>query len=85
MTTTLNIRIDNKIKDQITKKFASMGLGLSGGTKLIYNQFLKEKTVPVRIVKDTKKIRAQWDREVAQVIKSGKSYKNARELIKDLI
>lgn len=83
--TTLNIRIDEKTKEKVAKKFASMGLGISAGTKLIYAQFLKEKDSPVRVMKDPKKIRAQWDRAVAQAIKSGKGFSSAKELMIDML
>ena len=83
--TTLNVRIDEKLKKQAHKTLEGLGFDMSGAIKVFLTQVVQDQALPFRPMKDPKKIRAQWDREVAQAIKSGKSYKNARELIKDLI
>lgn len=83
--TTLNVRIDEKLKKQASKTLEGLGFDMSGAIKVFLTQVVQDQALPFRPMKDSKKIRAQWDREVAQAIKSGKSYKNARELLKDLI
>jgi DNA-damage-inducible protein J len=83
--TTLNVRIDEKLKKQAHKTLERLGFDMSGAIKVFLTQVVQDQALPFRPMKDTKKIRIQWDREVAQAIKSGKSYKNVRELLKDLI
>jgi DNA-damage-inducible protein J len=83
--TTLNVRIDEKLKKQASKTLESLGFDMSGAIKVFLTQVVQDQALPFQPAKDPKKVRAQWDREVAQAIKSGKSYKNARELLKDLI
>ena len=46
MTTTLQIRIDQKTKDAAQKTFRSMGLDMSSGVKLYLTQVMHTKTIP---------------------------------------
>ena len=83
--TTLNIRIEENIKAKAGKTLSSLGLDMSTAVKLFLNQVIKEDGLPFTPT-NTKSaaIREKWDREVAQALKSGKSYKTAKELFKDL-
>jgi DNA-damage-inducible protein J len=83
--TTLNIRIDEDLKKKATKTFASMGLDMSTAVKLFLNQTIKENGLPFHPTNNSKAIRAMWDKEVADALKYGKSYKTAEELFDDLI
>jgi DNA-damage-inducible protein J len=82
--TTLNIRIDQNIKTKANKTLSAMGLDMSTAVKLFLNQVITENGLPFTPTKNLSKIRARWDKEVAQALKTGKTYKNARELFKDL-
>lgn len=82
--TTLNIRIDQNIKTKANKTLSSLGLDMSTAVKLFLNQVITENGLPFTPTKNPAKIRARWDKEVAQALKTGKTYKNARELFKDL-
>jgi len=82
--TTLNIRIDENIKNKATKTFASMGLDVSSAVKLFLNQSIKENGLPFHPTNNPKVIRAIWDKEVADALKYGKAYTSAEELFDDL-
>ncbi len=49
MNTTLQIRLDKKLKDDATKVFRSMGLTLSGGVKLYLAYVVNTGTIPFEI------------------------------------
>ncbi len=83
--TTLNIRVDEKIKEAARKTFASMGLDMSSAVNLFLNQVIVEQAIPFTPSnKNAKAIRAKWDAEVSEALK-GKGYKNAREMHKAII
>jgi DNA-damage-inducible protein J len=83
--TTLNIRIDEKLKKQATKTLNDLGLDMSGAVKIFLTQVVKDQELPFRPSRNSKEIRAQWDREVVEAIASGKSFKSGRDLLKDLL
>ena len=83
--TTLNIRIDENLKNKANKTFESLGLDMSSAIKLFLHQTVKENGLPFHPTNNPKAIRAMWDKEVADAIKYGKSYKTAEELFDDLI
>ena len=88
MTTTLQIRLDKKMKDAAAKTFKSMGLDMSSGVKLYLAQVVNQKTIPfpvftfdnlprerkLEIIKD-----AKW------ALKHGKSYGTVEELHADIL
>lgn len=47
--TTLNIRIDEKIKEDARKTFASMGLDMSSAVKLFLYQTVEEQRIPFEL------------------------------------
>lgn len=69
MNTTINVRIDKKTKDKAQKTLEAMGLDLSSGIKLFLNQVITEEAIPFTPSKNAKKIRARWDKEVAEALK----------------
>lgn len=83
--TTLNVRIDEKVKKKANKTFAKLGLDMSGAIKLFLNQAIKEDGLPFTPTNNIAVIKARWDKEVAEALKSGKSYKTAQELHKDIL
>lgn len=85
MNTVINVRIDKKIKDSAQKTLSSLGLDLSSGIKLFLNQVVTENGIPFVPTKDAKKIRARWDREVADALKNGKRYTSTREMLDDIL
>ncbi len=82
---TLNVRIDNKIKEQASKTFSKLGLDLSSAIKLFLHQSIIEKGLPFTPSSDTKAIRARWDREVAHTLKNRKYHPDAKSALKELL
>ena len=85
MNTVINVRIDKKTKDSAQKTLSSLGLDLSSGIKLFLNQVGTENGMPFLPTKDAKKIRARWDREVAEALKNGKRYTSTKEMLDDIL
>ncbi len=83
--TTLNIRIDEKVKAQAAKALASLGLDMSSAIKMFLNQVVVEKGLPFKpTMLLSGKPRSFWDEQIADAIKNGKAYKTAKELFDDL-
>jgi len=85
MNTVINIRIDKKVKAGAQKTLEAMGLDLSSGIKLFLNQVVTEQGIPFTPTKNAAKIRARWDKEVAEALKTGKSYNSAKEMLDDIL
>jgi DNA-damage-inducible protein J len=88
MTTTLQTRIDPKLKADAKKALESVGLDLSTGIKLFLTQVVRTQSIPFEIftfdnLPEAKK--KQIIRETKQAIKSGKSYKSAKEIHADIL
>jgi DNA-damage-inducible protein J len=62
---TINIRIDEKLKKQARKTLASIGMDTSSAVKVFLTQVVKEKGLPFKPTSDLGAIRARWDKEVA--------------------
>lgn len=82
--TTLNIRIEEDIKNKANKTLSSLGLDMSSAVKIFLNQVITENGLPFTPTKNIASIKAKWDKEIAYTLKHGKSYKNAKELFADL-
>ncbi len=85
MNTVINIRINKKTKNEAQKTLSLLGLDLSSGIKLFLNQVITENGIPFIPTKNAKKIRARWDKEVAEALKNGKEYATAREMLDDIM
>lgn len=81
---TLSIRIEKDTKTKANKTLSSLGLDMSSAVKLFLNQVITEDGLPFTPSKNPAVLRAKWDKEIAYAIKYGKTYKNAKELFKDL-
>jgi addiction module RelB/DinJ family antitoxin len=84
MDAVINIRTNKKTRDQAKKIFAQLGLTTSAGINLFLQQVIAEKGIPFTPTRDPRKIRAEWDKEVAEAIRSGKSY-TAKNYLEGLI
>lgn len=82
--TTINIRIDEKLKRDASKTFASLGIDTSSAVKMFLAQAVKEKGLPFKPTRDPKAIRARWDKEVKEALK-GKGYTDVREMHRDIL
>ncbi len=88
MTTTLSIRIQEKTKKEARKTLAALGLDLSSAVNMFLNQVVIEQGIPfkpsrVSTKEEREKIRAKWDKQVKEVMKT-KGYKSVDELFKVL-
>lgn len=83
--TTLNIRIDQDLKNKANKTFKDMGLDLSSAVKLFLHQSVKEKGLPFHPSNNPKAARMMWDREVAVALKNGKSYTSSKKMFDDIV
>lgn len=83
--TTLNIRIDEKLKKQAHKTLEGLGFDMSGAIKIFLTQVVKDQALPFRPTRTPKEIRAQWDREIVEVLASGKSYRSAKKMHDDIL
>ncbi len=82
--TTLSVRVEEKTKKEARKALADIGLDLSAGIKIFLTQVATEKGLPFIPTKNPAALRAKWDAEVADALRRGETYKNARELFNDL-
>lgn len=84
MNTTIQMRIDSTTKNKVQKIFAKTGLDLSSGLRVLFAQIIAENTFPSPYGPRARKIREQWDKEVAWALKHGKGYATAKEMHDDI-
>ena len=82
---TINIRIDENMKNKATITLNKLGLDMSSAIKMFLTQVIHQKEIPFVSSVNSKKIRERWDREAEHAKKYGKRYTNADELIKDIL
>ncbi|MFA5773613.1 MAG: type II toxin-antitoxin system RelB/DinJ family antitoxin [Candidatus Paceibacterota bacterium] len=91
--TTLNIRIDENLKNKANKAFNSMGLDMSSAVKLFLHQTIIEQRMPFEIRTVNGYTRAEEDEmlkernQLMKDIQSGKakSYKSIKALHRDIL
>lgn len=82
MTTTVQIRIDEKMKREATKTLKAMGLDMSTGVKLFLAQVVNTKSIPFPVMSMDalpREKKLELVREAREALK-GKGYRTAREL-----
>lgn len=82
--TTINIRVDAKLKKDASKTFASLGLDTSSAIKMFLTQVVKENGMPFRPTNNLEMIKARWDEEVKEALKE-KGYTDVKEMHRDLL
>jgi len=88
MTTTIQIRVDSKMKKNAQALFEDMGLDISSGVKLYLAQVIRDKGLPFtpRTVNGfSPAYEARILREVAQAEKSGKRYSSVKDALADIV
>ena len=88
MNTTLQIRIDKKIKDAAQKTFSAMGLDMSSGVKLYLTQVVNSQTIPFPIVSaDHLPVmkKRQIIREARHALKNEARYAHIEEAHRDIL
>jgi DNA-damage-inducible protein J len=81
--TTLNIRIDEKIKSHAFKVLAKVGFDMSSAIKVFLSQVIIEGGLPFTPTTNAKEIRAKWDGAVLKAMKSKKSFKTGKAVLSD--
>lgn len=79
MNTTVNVRLEKKIKAKANKALSGLGLDMSTAVKMFLYQVVAEQGIPFIPTKNPVAIRARWDAQVADVLKRP-GYKTAGEL-----
>lgn len=88
MNSTIQIRVDKKMKKEADKTFKEMGLDLSSGIKLYLHQIIRSRSMPFTIRTANGFTPAQEDKiikEMDYAMKHGKSYKTIEELHDDIL
>lgn len=83
--TTINIRIDEKLKKEASKTLASIGMDTSSAIKMFLTQVVTEKGLPFRPTRNPKEIRKEWDRQAIEALKSGKGYTDIKKMHRDIL
>jgi DNA-damage-inducible protein J len=88
MNTTLQTRIDAKLKKEASKALKDMGLDLSTGVKLFLTQVVRTKSIPFEIftydnIPEAEKL--ELVKEAKYALKHGKRYASAAELHADIL
>ena len=81
--TTLNIRIDSKIKDEANKTFNKIGLDMSSAVKLFLHQVINEDGLPFKPITKSR-FKMDLDKQIEEALK-GKGYKSAEEMHSDIL
>lgn len=82
---TINIRIDENLKNKANKTLSKMGIDLSSAVKMFLHQTVKEDGLPFKPTNEKMLIRERWDREVAGALKKGKKYTSAKKMFDEII
>jgi len=88
LNTTLNIRIDRKLREDTRKTFKKMGLDMSSGTKVLYRQVVNTQSLPFKIRTEngfTIEQEEKMIKETAWALKYGKRYSDIKELHDDIL
>lgn len=86
--TTIQIRIEEKLKDKASKALKTMGLDLSSGIKLFLTEVATSESIPFfPSTEKGKKLRNydQLMKEVEEAKKTGKSFATSEEMLDDIM
>ncbi len=81
MNTTINVRIERKVKIQANLALSKLGLDMSTAVKMFLYQVVTEQGIPFTPTRNPAAIRARWDAQVKEALK-GPGYKTAEELFR---
>ncbi len=88
MTSTIQVRVDSKMKRSADIAFRNMGIDMSSGVKLFLHQVVRSGSIPfiIRTANGfTPEQEQRMIRETKYALKHGKQYANAREMMLDII
>lgn len=82
--TTLNIRIDNRVKKEAVRTLASLGMDTSTAVKIFLNQVIVEQGLPFTPKRSPREIRATWDAEI-EGAENSKSYRTGKQAVRNAL
>lgn len=88
MNSTLNIRIDKKLKENAGKTLKNMGLDISSGVKMFLCQVVNTKSIPFepKMHYAMTPEQERWvKRQISGTKKNSKGYKNVKNLFDDIL
>ncbi len=88
MNTTLQTRIDAKLKKDASKAFKAMGLDLSTGVKMFLTQVVRTQSIPFEIFTADnlpEETKLQLKEEAEEALKHGKRYASIEEAHRDIL
>lgn len=83
MNTTVNVRLEKKIKIEASKTLARLGLDMSTAVKMFLYQVVADQGIPFTPTKNPASIRARWDAQVKEALKRP-GYKTAKDALRGL-
>ncbi|MDO8575410.1 MAG: type II toxin-antitoxin system RelB/DinJ family antitoxin [bacterium] len=88
MSSTIQVRVDNKIKKNADKTFKNMGLDMSSGIKLFLHQVIMSGSLPFQVRTAngfTVEQEQNMIKETRHALKNGKSYTSINDLHNDIL
>lgn len=88
MTSTIQVRVDSKIKKSADTAFKNMGLDMSSGVKLFLHQVVHSGSIPFLIRTEngfTPEQEKQMIKETKVALRNSKSYSTAKEMMFDIL
>lgn len=88
MTTTLQLRIDPKVKSNAQKILKEMGLDLSSAIKMFLTQVINTRGIPFQVLTENGFTPAQERKiikETEWIEKHGKRFTSAKEMLDDIL
>jgi DNA-damage-inducible protein J len=86
--TTIQIRIDSKVKKEAKKVFADLGLDISSATKLFYKKAMVTRSIPFEICTEngfTIKQEREMIKEAEWAKKHGEKYTSVKKMLDDIL
>ncbi|MFH1178188.1 MAG: type II toxin-antitoxin system RelB/DinJ family antitoxin [bacterium] len=84
MTSTIQVRVDSKMKKNADTAFRNMGIDMSSGVKLFLHQVVRSGSIPF-IIRTSNGFTPQQEREMVReteiALKRGKKYRTAEEAL----
>lgn len=88
MTSTIQVRVDSKMKKSADVAFKNMGLDMSSGVKLFLHQVVRSGSIPFLIRTEngfTPEQEQQMIKETKAALKNSVSYASAKEMVSDIL
>jgi len=89
---TLQIRVDKKVKEKAQKTFKAMGLDMSSGVKLFLNEVINSGAIPFPItcfndlpLAKREQLLEKWEKEAQWALKYGKRYTSVEKMHDEIL